>query len=153
MHPTRCVGVHLGKSLLSVQKWGAFAGDNRTDPAEILRNPRFSPPFKKREDFFNPCRVESTEEPPESPEQKAEAPCRPQSARPQCPAIVLRAPGGRERWRGDSGVAMATRKPRTLAETIAGNFSTKNLSVAPHGQPLSVSPQCFPDMTVGVMAE
>lgn len=36
------------KSLLSVQKWGAFAGDPRTDPAEILRNPRFSPPFKKR---------------------------------------------------------------------------------------------------------
>lgn len=32
---------------------------------------------------------------------------------------------------GNSGVAMATRKPRALAETIAGNFSTKNLSVAP----------------------
>ena len=48
---------------------------------------------------------------------------------------------------------MVTRKPRALAETIAGNFSTKNLSVAPHGQPLSVSPQCFPDVIVAVMGE
>ena len=123
MHPTRCVGVHLGKSLLSVQKWGAFAGDPRTDPADILRNPRFSPPFKKREDFFNPCRVESTEEPPESPEQKAEAPCRPQSARPQCPAIVLRAPGGRERWRGGTpGLPWRRGNPGPLRKQLPGTF-------------------------------
>ena len=147
------MGARLGNHL-SQFKSGSFCWTPpRTDPAEILRNPRFSPSFKKEEEFFNPCRVESTEEPPESPDQRAEAPCRPQSARPKCAAIVLRAPGGRERTRGDSGVAMVTRKPRALAETIAGNFSTKNLSVAPHGQPLSVSPQCFPDVIVAVMGE
>lgn len=154
MHPTRCVGVHLAESHCSQFKNGELLPETleptRQRFYEILD---FLPHLKKERTFSIPAVLN-----PQKSLRKAQSKgrkrlaglrARGQSARRLSSGRpVVESVGG-----GHSGVATATRKPRTLAETIAGNFSTKNLSVAPHGQPLSVSPQCFPDVTVGVMGE
>ena len=154
MYPTRCVGARLG-SHLSQFKSGSFCWRLPPQPTlqrfyEILD---FLPRLKKERSFSIPAVLN-----PQKSLRKAQTKGRKRLA-------GLRARGQSARrlssgrpvvesvQGGHFGVAMATRKPRALAETIAGNFSTKNLSVAPHGQPLSVSPQCFPDVIVAMMGE
>ena len=132
------------KSSLSVQKWELLLETAPpTDPAEILRNPRFSPTFKKGEEFFNPCRVESTEEPPESPDQRAEAPCRPQSARPKCEAIVLRVRWSRAYKGGTSGLPWRPGNPGPLRKQLPGTFPLRTCQSHPTASLCRFHPSVF----------
>lgn len=132
--PTRCVGARLGSHCFQSGA-GAFAGEPpTTDPAEILGNPRFSPCLKKERSFSIPAVLNQQKS-----LRKAQTSGRKRlaglRARGHSAAIVLRAPGGRERTRGTPALPWRPGNPGPLRKQLPGTFPLRTPSPAPHGRP------------------